>query len=58
MPSVLDMGTLKVSGVFENYQFVVDFAASLSLTYKGKEEIRRKIVENGGTLSYVLTKQV
>ena len=52
------MGILKVSSIFENCQFVADFAASLSLTFKGKQEIRQKIVENGGTLSHVLSKQV
>lgn len=52
------MGTLQVSDIFRSCQFVVDFAASSLLSFKRKKEIRRDIVDNGGILSYILTKQV
>ena len=52
------METLQVSDVFRSCQFVVDFAASSLLSFKRKKEIRRDIVDNGGILSYILTKQV
>lgn len=52
------MGTLQVSDIFRSCQFAVDFAASSLLSFKRKKEIRRDIVDNGGILSYVLTKQV
>ena len=52
------MGTLQVSDIFHSCQFVVDFAASSLLSFKRKQEIRQEIVNNGGILSYILTKQV
>lgn len=52
------MGTLQVSDIFRSCQFAVDFAASSLLSFKRKKEIRRDIVDNGGILSYILTKQV
>ncbi|KAL9969636.1 hypothetical protein ACROYT_G021872 [Oculina patagonica] len=51
------MGTLQVSDIFHSCQFVVDFAASYLLSFKRKQEIRQEIVNNGGILSYILTKQ-
>ena len=52
------MGTLQVSDIFRSCQILVDFAASSLLSFKRKKEIRRDIVDNGGILSYILTKQV
>ncbi|CAH3018315.1 unnamed protein product, partial [Porites evermanni] len=46
-----------MSHIFHGVQFCVDFASSL-LSFKEKQEIRRNIVDNGGTLSYILTKQI
>lgn len=51
------VSSLKMSHIFHGVQFCVDFASSL-LSFKEKQEIRRNIVDNGGTLSYILTKQV
>ena len=51
------MGTLQDSGVFDGCQITIDFAVS-SLPFKRKQEIRREVVENGGILSYILTRQV
>ena len=52
------MGTLQESDIFHGVQFSVDFAASSNLSFKEKQEIRREIVNNGGILTYILTKQV
>ena len=43
--------------IFSNLLFAVDFAAS-SLPFNRKQELRKNIVENGGTISYLLTKKV
>lgn len=43
--------------IFKGLEFVVDFSAA-SLPFKEKKEIRRKIVEEGGTISYILTPKV
>ncbi|KAJ7391390.1 Protein mono-ADP-ribosyltransferase parp4 [Desmophyllum pertusum] len=51
------MVVLQVSDIFHSCQFVVDFAASSLLSFKRKQEIRSEIVDNGGILSYILTKQ-
>lgn len=51
------MGTLQESDIFHGVQFSVDFAASSNLSFKEKQEIRREIVNNGGILTYILTKQ-
>ena len=53
-----EMGTLQMSDIFRGVQFTVDFASSSLLSFKEKQEIRRNIVDNGGILSYILTKQV
>ena len=47
-----------MSDIFHGVQFTVDFASSSLLSFKEKQEIRRNIVDNGGILSYILTKQV
>jgi len=52
------MGSLQKSDIFHDIQFAVDFAATSQWTFKEKQEIRREIVDNGGILSYILTKQV
>lgn len=52
------MGTFQLSDIFHGVQFSVDFAASSNLSFKRKQEIRGDIVNNGGILSYILTKQV
>lgn len=52
------MGTSQMSDIFHGVQFTVDFAASSQLSFKDKQQIRREIVDNGGILSYILTKQV
>ena len=52
------MGTLlQMSDIFRGVQFTVDFASSL-LSFREKQDIRKSIVDNGGILSYILTKQV
>lgn len=52
------MVVLQISDIFHSCQFVVDFAASSLLSFKRKQEIRSEITDNGGILSYILTKQV
>ena len=47
-----------MSDIFQGLQFAVDFAASSQLSFKEKQEIRGNVIENGGILSYILTKQV
>ena len=42
---------------FESLQFTVDFT-SKHFPYKRKQEIRRNITENGGTISYILNNKV
>ena len=52
------MGTFQASDMFHGVQFCIDFAAFSNLSFKRKQEIRGDIVNNGGILSYILTKQV
>ena len=42
---------------FEGFQFTMDFT-SKHFPYKRKQEIRRNITENGGTISYILNNKV
>ena len=42
---------------FESLQFTVDFT-SKHFPYNRKQEIRRNITENGGTISYILNNKV
>ena len=42
---------------FKDLQFTVDFT-SKHFPYKRKQEIRRNITENGGTISYILNNKV
>ena len=41
----------------QDRQFTFDFTSKY-IPYKRKQEIRRKIVGNGGTISYLLTVKV
>ncbi|KAK2557988.1 Protein mono-ADP-ribosyltransferase PARP4 [Acropora cervicornis] len=51
------MRTLQASDIFHGVQFCIDFAAFSNLSFKRKQEIRGDIVNHGGILSYILTKQ-
>ena len=55
---LITMGTFQASGMFHGVQFCIDFAAFSNLSFKRKQQIRGDIVNNGGILSYILTKQV
>ena len=42
---------------FKDCQFTIDFT-SKHFPYKRKQEIRRRIVDHGGTISYILNDKV
>ncbi len=42
---------------FKDCQFTVDFT-SKHFPYERKQEIRRRITDHGGTISYILNKKV
>ena len=43
-------------GIFSKLQFSVDFGTRLP--WKEKQAVRRALLDNDGTLSYILTKKV
>jgi butyrate kinase len=42
--------------IFHDCQIVLDL--STNVNFKKKQEIRKKITENGGIISYIVTKKV
>ena len=49
------MGLFEENPLFINKLFVLDLG---SASHKTKKKVREKITENGGTISYILTKKV
>ena len=45
-----------MAGVFSGCQIVLDLTASVP--FKKKVEIKKKIIENGGIVSFIVTKKV
>lgn len=41
----------------KNYQFTFDFTSTY-VPFKRRKDLRRKVVDNGGIISYILNKQV